>query len=99
MIPSRLATASLAAALACGCASRSVEVKPAPIDEGDFATWRCDALHDESDRVQQRAADVAYAVDARAGNNIIALSLGVTVFWPALLAMRPDGPEAAELGR
>jgi hypothetical protein len=40
---------------------------------------------------------VAYAVDARAGNNMIALGLGVTVFWPALLAMRPDGPEAGEL--
>jgi hypothetical protein len=53
---------------------------------------------DETDAVQQQAAEVAYAVDSRAGNNIIALGIGVTVFWPALLAMRPDGPEAAELG-
>ena len=49
--------------------------------------------------MQQRAADVAYAVDERAGNNILALGVGVTVFWPALLAMRPAGLEAADLAR
>lgn len=99
MIPPRLAALSLAALVACGCASRSTEIQPLPVSAADFALWRCDALHDEIDRVQQRAADVAYAVDARAGNNVIALGLGVMVFWPALLAMRPDGPEALELAR
>ena len=79
------------------CASRSVEVAPKPTDPAAYATWDCDRLHDEIDAVQFRAADVAYAVDARAGNNMIALGLGVTVFWPALLAMRPDGPEAEQL--
>ena len=79
------------------CASRSVEVAPKPTDPAAYATWDCDRLHDEIDAVQFRAADVAYAVDARAGNNLIALGLGVTVFWPALLAMRPDGPEAEQL--
>lgn len=49
--------------------------------------------------MQQRAVDLAWTVDAHAGNNIIALGLGVTVFWPALLAMRPEGLEAAELAR
>jgi hypothetical protein len=95
----RVASIALAAALAVGCATRSGNVKPEPVSPADFAGWRCDALADEADRVQQRAADVAYAVDAHVGNNVIALSLGVTVFWPALLAMRPDGPDAAELAR
>jgi hypothetical protein len=93
----RLATMVLAAMIAAGCATRSADVKPEPVSPQDFAGWRCDALVTEIDRVQQRAADVAYAVDAQVGNNVIALSLGVTVFWPALLAMRPDGPDAAEL--
>src|SRR5262249_4155173 len=65
----------------------------------DFAGWECDRLDDELDAVQQQAADVAYAVDERAGNNILALGVGVTIFWPAILAMRPDGPDAAELAR
>ena len=83
--------------LLAACASRSVEVAPKSTDPAAYVTWDCDRLHDEIDAVQFRAADVAYAVDARAGNNLIALGLGVTVFWPALLAMRPDGPEAEQL--
>ena len=83
--------------LLAGCAARSVDVQPVPSSDGDFASWSCPRLFDELDRVQRRAADVAYAVDERAGNNIIALGIGVIVFWPALLAMQPDGPEAREL--
>jgi hypothetical protein len=96
---SRLASVTLAAGLLAGCASRSVDVKPEPVSPEHFAGWQCDAITDEADRVQQRAADVAYAVDAQHGNNVIALSVGVTVFWPALFAMRPDGPDSAELAR
>jgi hypothetical protein len=87
---------ALAVTLA-GCAMRAVDVAPAPANPADFATWDCARIDDEQDAVQQRAADVAYAVDERAGNNILALGVGVTVFWPALLAMRPAGLEAAEL--
>lgn len=82
---------------AAGCATRSGDVAPQPADPATFAAWSCERIDEESDRVQLRAADVAYAVDARVGNNMIALGLGVTVFWPALLAMRPDGIEAQEL--
>jgi hypothetical protein len=82
-----------------GCATRAVDVKPLPTNPADFATWDCDRIHDEQDAVQQRAADLAYAVDERAGNNILALGVGVAVFWPALLAMRPVGLEAEELSR
>lgn len=88
---------SVAAAALAGCASRSGNVAPRPTDPAAYASWDCDRLFDEIDAVQQRAADVAYAVDSRAGNNMIALGLGVTVFWPALLAMRPDGLEAEQL--
>ncbi len=91
--------ACLATSLLVGCATRSVDVKPMPASPADFAGWSCTRIDDELDRVQQRAADVAYSVDERAGNNILALGLGVTVFWPAMLAMRPDGLEAADLAR
>lgn len=87
---------ALAAAVA-GCASRSDMVAPRSTDASTYNAWDCTRLFDEIDSVQQRAADVAYAVDSRVGNNMIALGLGVTVFWPALLAMRPDGLEAEEL--
>jgi hypothetical protein len=89
-----------AAVLLCaatGCATRSGNVLPQKTDPAEFAHWSCERIDEESDSVQLRAADVAYAVDARVGNNMIALGLGVMVFWPALLAMRPDGLEAQEL--
>jgi hypothetical protein len=89
-----------AAVLACaasGCATRSSDVLPHRTDAAEFAGWTCERIDEECDRVQLRAADVAYAVDERFGNNMIALGFGVTIFWPAMLAMQPDGIEAQEL--
>jgi hypothetical protein len=98
--PLRWIASSLAMSVAvCGCATRSADVPPLASSPAEFALWGCNRIDDELDDVQQRAADVAYAVDERAGNNILALSVGVTLFWPAILAMRLDGPEAAELSR
>jgi len=97
--PTSTALALTLALAVAGCATRSIDVAPRPADPADFAGWNCARIDDEVDRVQQRAADVAYAVDERAGNNIIALGVGVAIFWPAILAMRPPGPEADELAR
>jgi hypothetical protein len=94
-----ISAALLATALLAGCITRSADVRSEQADPAEFADWTCDRIDDELDAVQQRAADVAYAVDERAGNNIMAMGVGVTVFWPALLAMRPAGLEAADLAR
>jgi len=93
-----LAAGLLALALT-GCATRAINVLPRPVDPTEFAAWGCDRIDDELDAVQQRAAEVAYDVDARVGNNVVALGIGATIFWPAMLAMQPDGPEADELAR
>lgn len=95
----RLGLGMLPLALVAGCATRAVDVQPLPASPAEFLTWDCPRIDEERDKVQQRAADVAWAVDERAGNNILALGMGVTVFWPAMLAMRPDGLEHAELAR
>jgi hypothetical protein len=87
------------AVLLAGCVTRADDVKPQAADAAAFGSMDCAALYDETDRVRQRAARVAYAVDERAGTNIVALGMGMTVFWPALLAMRPAGADADELAR
>ncbi len=92
------------AAIACttllmGCASRSGSIPAAPMSPDEFVTWSCIRIDDDSERVQKRASDVAYAVDQRVGQNILALGVGLTVFWPALFALRPDGLEAEELAQ
>ena len=85
--------------LVAGCATRAVDVQPLPVSPAEFLSWDCARIDDERDLVQHRAADVAWAVDERVGNNILALGMGLTVFWPAMLAMRADGLESAELAR
>jgi hypothetical protein len=102
LAPSRLprvACLALVGALLAGCATRSADVKPLPADPADFIAWDCEHIADQLDKVQQRAADVAYTVDERVGNNIVALGVGIGIFWPAILAMRPDGLDAVELAR
>jgi hypothetical protein len=86
-------------AFLAACVTRSDDVRPLAADPGVYASWTCEEMYDEADRVRQRAARVAYAVDERSGNTIVALGLGVTVFWPALLAMRPAGPDAEVLAQ
>jgi hypothetical protein len=83
--------------LATGCATRSVDVRPLAADPADFLPWPCNRLHDEMDAVQQRAVELSWIVDERAGQHVVALGIGLTVWWPALLAMRPDGAEAEAL--
>lgn len=92
-----LLAAALATLLVTGCATRATGVAAKATDPATYAGWDCERLFDEIDSVQYQAADVAYAVDSVAGANMVALGLGVMVFWPALLAMQPDGPEAAQL--
>lgn len=99
---SRILAASLAACVgvvSSGCTTRAADIRPLQTNPASFAGWDCERLDAEALRVQRRAAEVAYAVDERAGTNIIALGLGLTVFWPALLTMRQPGVEAEELAR
>lgn len=83
--------------VAGGCATRSVDIRPAPANPADFIAWSCARIHDEMDIVQQRAVEVSWIVDERAGQHVVALGIGLAVWWPALLAMRPDGTDADAL--
>lgn len=95
-----LGLAAVAGALVpAGCATRAADVAPVPDNPARFAAWSCERIDDESELVQRRAAELAWDVDGRAGSNVIALGVGIAVFWPALLALRPQGPEAEELAQ
>lgn len=92
-----LAAVCLVGAWASGCALRSGDVQPILADRGEFAGWTCPRIEAELDRVQRHATRVAFAFDERAGNNIVALGVGLGVFWPALLTMRSTEPDATLL--
>lgn len=95
--PARLLLCCAAAALVAGCATRAADVQPLAVDPEPFRPWSCSRLQDEMDRVQQRAVELSWIVDERAGQHVVALGVGLAVFWPALLAMRPDGEESRAL--
>lgn len=80
-----------------GCALRSGDVQPILADPAEFAGWTCPRIEEEADRVQRHATRVAYAFDERAGNNVVAVGIGLAVFWPALLTMRSTEPDATLL--
>lgn len=90
-------TLGVIVALNAACALRSADVQPLRTDPAEFVGWPCERIEEEIDHVQRQATHVAYAFDERAGNNIIAMGLGLTVFWPAILTMRPQGPDATVL--
>jgi hypothetical protein len=97
---SRSLAALLPLALLAACATRSADVRPVASDPALYAALDCEASYDEADRVRLRAAQLAYTVDERSGNNIVMFGLAATaLFWPALLAMRPTGPDALELAQ
>jgi hypothetical protein len=93
----RLLMLACAGALVSGCATRAADVRPVAVDPAEFRPWSCARLQDEMDRVQQRAVELSWIVDERAGQHVVALGIGLSVFWPALLAMRPDGEESQAL--
>lgn len=76
---------------------RSDEVVPSPTPVKPLLAMSCAELRSAIDGLEAQVADAADAVDARRGGNFIALSLGVTVFWPALAAIRSNEPQAAAL--
>lgn len=80
-----------------GCASRSTEVRPVPVDAASLSAMSCDQLRDELDRVDTAALDAAARVDARFADNA-ALILISGLVWPAALALRADGEQARRLG-
>ena len=77
-----------------GCALRASHVPAIQSDPAEFAGWVCPRIEQELDLVQRHATRVAYAFDERAGSNIVAVGVGLAIFWPALLTMRSNEADA-----
>lgn len=74
---------------------RAADVVALPTDPAEFGGWTCERLREETEIVERHAVRLAYEFDGRSGANVVALGLGVAAFWPALLAIRGDGDDAA----
>jgi len=56
-------------------------------------------LAEEARSVSSRAAQVSGVQDGKRTNDAVATTVGVVIFWPALLMMKGDGATAGELAR
>ncbi|MDH5338580.1 MAG: hypothetical protein OEW22_02295 [Rubrivivax sp.] len=92
-------SAGLVAGLLAGCAGLAADPSLARADPAEFADWSCSRIRDETDAVHYRAASLNWQVDRRAGRHIVELGLGLRVFWPALQALLPEGPDGRALTR
>lgn len=97
MLPASRFLLLACAGLLAGCAVRSDQVAPVPTAVQPLLDLSCTQLRGALDGVEQQAEDLAFAVDAQRGNNLIALGVGVMAFWPALMVMRGNEQQAAEL--
>lgn len=88
----------LAGAL-CGCASSSDEIRPQYVSPAQYASYDCQQIAAEQQRVSARVGELANEVDDNAAGDAVAVGVGLILFWPALLFVDGDGPEAAEYGR
>lgn len=91
------ALAVLGSLLASGCAVRGPQGGVSRVDPAEFMPWSCARIHEETDLVQRRAVEVAWPPDQPAGQQVVSLGAGLTVFWPALMAMQPYGDPADRL--
>jgi hypothetical protein len=81
------------------CANDPVQYRAAPPTAANFLLWDCARIQDDADLQQRNAVALAYVPDSDAGNSVLALGSGLSIYWPALLAMRTSGMEARDLQR
>ena len=86
----------LVAATLIGCASSSNEISSAYVSPLEYENYTCKQLAREGRRVADRAAMLAGRIDDSARDDKIVAGVGVILFWPALLFLDGDGPEANE---
>jgi hypothetical protein len=87
----------VAIALLAGCASKSQDVSAAYISPVGYKAFSCDQLQEEAQRVSQHAAIASGQQDKARKNDIIKTTVGVVLFWPAVLFNEGDGQKANEL--
>lgn len=87
----------LAGLTLAGCVGPTPAVRPQAPQAADYERWTCAQIADEMDQLQRGAVAVAFSPGNFAGQGVLALGSGLSLYWPAMLAMRPSGMEARDL--
>ncbi|MBK5959534.1 hypothetical protein CCR97_15160 [Rhodoplanes elegans] len=89
----------LIAVLASGCATKSDEVAATYVSPYQFENMTCPQIAEESQRIAQRANELAGVQDSKRTKDTVATTVAVVVFWPAAFLVGGDDRNTAELAR
>jgi hypothetical protein len=91
-------------AVACGiavtgCAKDASQVGATYVSPIIYENYTCPQLAEEAQRVSSRAAQASGIQDQKSTNDAIAMGVGLVVVWPALLFIKGNDENTAELAR
>ncbi len=93
-----IATLTAAALLLAGCAKKAEEVQPAYVSPLQYQSYDCEQLELEMERIKSRLYEVAQIQDKEHKKDVVATTVGLVIFWPALFLLA-GGDKEQELAR
>jgi hypothetical protein len=82
-----------------GCAKDSSQVGATYVSPVLYEGYTCPQLAEEAQRVSSRASQASGVQDQKATNDAVAMGVGLIVVWPALLFIKGNDENTAELAR
>jgi len=73
-----------------GCADQSKNIKASYVSPLKYRSYACDQLTEEYARVLEESQTVNKSQDDTAGNDAVAMGVGLVLFWPALFFIDSD---------
>lgn len=87
------------AVMLVGCAKNADQIGAVYISPVTYESYTCAQLGEEAQRVTSRAAQSAGVQDQKASNDAVAMGVGLIIVWPALLFIKGNDENTAELAR
>jgi hypothetical protein len=80
-----------------GCASKSKDISAAYVSPTAYSGLTCEQLAVEAQTISRRAIVASGQQDRARSGDVVKTTVGVVLFWPALLFNEGDGAKAAEV--
>lgn len=81
------------------CAKSSDQIGATYVSPILYENYTCPQLAEEVQRISARASQAAGVQDQKATNDAIAMTVGLVIVWPALLFIKGNDENSAELAR
>ena len=90
---------SIAALAVCSCATHPDDIQSTYVSPSLYARWTCEELVEERTRVASRVNQVTGLQSEAATGDAVFMTVGLVIFWPALLGLAATDDHEQELAR